>query len=444
MEKIFKKSLRKIIVTVLIPFAIHSQTISNIHKFVIENITIEGNTKTKDYVIFENLPFYTGDSLNENEIVQGINHLNSLEIFSNVTMQPKPGGEPGKLDLRIIIEERYWPHFRFQGGYSELDGWYLTPVSLNMDNIFGYGNFISLDLTLGDRLTAINLNYINPNIFDSDLDFITKLSNRALNFVHYIDDKRWILPVIQGSVFVGFRSREEFFRNFTFGFDFYTTKTDTFAWRYNSDDRLYEFPYEFGDQIGNTKKGAVFSISFKYDQRDQSYYPASGWWLGSRIEFSDTQLGSEVNFTKFTVDIRKYNQFFGNLVAASRLKFGLMSFDAPFYEKFYLGGPNSLRGFEDRSLSPLSGGNQIYQAGIELRFPITQKNFPKHFLSGVVFVDTGTDVHTKEMFKIKTLDSAYGFGLRLRLPFIGIVRMDIAKPMNGEEKRIQFSLGHTF
>ncbi|MFC2088747.1 outer membrane protein assembly factor [Calditrichota bacterium] len=422
---------------------VSAQSDENQHLFIVENISLEGNTKTKDNVIFENLSFGIGDTLTENNINEGIERLNDLEIFSDVSMQPRLGSKPGMLDIVLQIEERYWPHFRFKGGYSELDGWFITPVSLNMDNIFGLGNFISLDLTLGDRITAVNLNYINTNIFENDLDFISRISSRNLNFVHYFEN-RWILPVEQGSVFFGFRSNEGFFKNFTFGVEIYTTKTDTFAWRYDSDDRLYDFPPEIGNFTGNSIKSALFKIDFNFDRRDQLYYPTMGWWIGSRIDLADTQLGSDLNFTRFIVDLRKYQTLYKKFILAGRIKYGHISYDAPFFEKFYLGGPNSLRGFNDRSLSPVGGGNQLYQADVELRFPITQKNYPKHLLSGVLFLDSGTNVYSQDFFTVKQWESALGFGLRLRLPFLGIVRADIAKPLNGDEKKIQFSLGHTF
>lgn len=118
--------------------------------------------------------------------------------------------------------------------------------------------------------------------------------------------------------------------------------------------------------------------------------------------------------------------------------------DPPFYEKFYLGGPNSLRGFADRSLSPDGGGNQLYQSGMELRFPLTRKNFPNHFLTGVVFWDGGANLAKGQNLSIDSIENSLGFGFRFRIPFIGLLRMDYAYPINEGEKRIHFSLGHTF
>ena len=91
MKKILKNSHLKYIVILFVSISVMAQNDNNNRKFVIENMTIEGNSKTKDYVIFENLSFYTGDSLSEKEIQNGIEGLKNKEMFSDVLMKPKPG-----------------------------------------------------------------------------------------------------------------------------------------------------------------------------------------------------------------------------------------------------------------------------------------------------------------------------------------------------------------
>ena len=166
--------------------------------------------------------------------------------------------------------------------------------------------------------------------------------------------------------------------------------------------------------------------------------------MGMWFTQSDKQLGSQFNFSRFIIDIRKYNRLFNQLVIAARLKYGFVSGNAPFYEKFYLGGPNSIRGYPDRSLSPVGGGDRQVLAGLELRIPVSKKRYPDHFLTGVIFLDTGTNIRESEKLTTDQFKSSYGFGLRFRLPFIGLFRMDFAYPFENDQKRIHFSLGHTF
>ena len=421
-----------------------AQSVQTEKKFIIEKISVEGNSKTRLNVIHENIGFAVGDSLTEDQINAGLENLKQTGFFDEVTLIPRPGSQPGNLDLTISVDEHYWPSVRFKGGFSELDGWYITPLSLNFDNIFGFGNLTSLDLTVGDRITSINFNYINPNIFYSDFDFHLLLSARTRQFVHYIEGIKLVQNVPQGGYFLGLRSRDGFFRHFLFGWTLYSSQPDSFATISGSNDKFYDFPEPLSFYTKDKFITSAFTVFFDWDKRIQSNYPIGGWWIGFWFTQADQQLGGTLDFNRFVVDVRKYNVLFHRLALAARLKWGAVSDNAPFYEKFYLGGPNSLRGYPDRSISPIGGGDRLIQGGLELRLPVSGHNYPNHFLTGVIFLDTGSNIVADETFSIDKFKSSYGFGLRFRLPFIGLLRMDFAYPVDGGKQRIHFSLGHTF
>jgi len=427
----------------LLPHSAYPQN-SVSKKFIIESISVEGNSKTREGVILENLPFASGDSASESQILQAIENLNSLKFFKEVSFVPRAGSEDGFLHLNIKVIERYWPMFRFKGGFSEMDSWYLTPISLHFDNILGFGNYSNIDMTIGDRLSSINFNYINPNIFQSGLDLHFRMTARNHQFIHYVDETRLKHNVPQGGFLLGFRSREKYFRNFLFAFEPYVTTPDTFATIGSSKKKFYNFPQQFNEAIGDTFRTAAMSIYYNWDKRNQISYPTSGWWTGFRYTQADKQLGGKVSFSRIVVDGRYYQQIYKGLVAALRVKYGLISSSAPFYEKFYLGGPNSLRGYADRSLSPDGGGTQLYQSAVELRFPITRVRFPNHFVTGILFWDGGANLDKDQDLSMNQFKSSLGFGFRFRLPFIGLFRLDMAYPLNGGERQAHISLGHTF
>lgn len=412
--------------------------------FVIESIAVEGNSKTSQKVILENLPFAPGDKVTEADITAGIEKLRALRFFKAVQFAPRAGSQSGNLNLIITVKERYWPTIRFKGGYSEMDSWYITPVSIHFDNIFGFGNFTNIDFSIGDRLTSLTLNYINPNIFDSGLDFHTQLFIKSHEFLHYLDSLELKQKVPQAGLSIGFRPRYSLFKHFLFALESYTTTPDSFAIYGSKKEKYYNFPGQINRYIHDEWQTSAFSIYFNWDKRDYASYPANGWWTGFRLTQANTQLGGQVDFTRFIFDARYYRHLFSGTVAAVRVKFGTISADAPFYEKFYLGGPNSLRGFSDRSLSPDGGGERLYQAGLEFRFPVITKNYPKHFLTGVIFFDSGMNLLEGDSFDLNKMDYSAGYGFRFRVPFIGLVRMDMAYPLSEGDFRIHFSLGHTF
>jgi outer membrane protein insertion porin family len=422
---------------------LYSQPVPANERFIIENITIEGNKKTRTGVFFENLPFAIGDTLTETEIHAGIRQLEKRQFFHSVNLQPRPGSEPGKLNLTIQIKEKYWPALRFTGGFSEMSGWYLTPVSLNMDNLLGFGNLSNLNLTIGDRVTSLGYNYVNPNLFQSEMDFYFDLSIRSQQFLNYIQDVALIHEVTQIASFLGLKSRDGLFRNFLFGCNFYRTVPDSFFTYVETKQKYFDLPEKIRHYTTGEHTTTALSITYDLDKRDQSYYPQKGYWLGMWFMQASTGLGSKINFTRFILDARKYisvNKF----VLAGRIKLGTISKEAPFYEKFYLGGPNSLRGYADRSLSPVGGGEKLVQGGLEFRFPMTTRHFPEHFLTGALFIDGGANLLTNEKINQDNFYGSYGFGFRLKLPFIRLSRIDVAYPMRGGENQIHFSIGHTF
>jgi outer membrane protein insertion porin family len=361
MSHSYKKPSSLLLLLIFISWisSLFAQDIKNENKFYIEKISVEGNSKTRLNVIYENLAFAVGDSLTEDQITAGIENLKRTEFFDEVTLSPRPGSKPGNLNLTIRVDEHYWPSIRFKGGFSELDGWYITPLSLNFDTIFGFGNLTSLDLTIGDRIASILLIYINPNIFNSDFDFHLRLGGRTRQYVHYIEGIKLIQNVAQGGYFVGLRSRDSFFRHFLFGWDVYTSEPDSVARGASSDEKFYIFPEPLYSHSKDKILTSAFSLFFNWDKRLQPNYPIGGWWIGFWFTQAGEQLGSTSEFSRLVVDVRKYTLLYNRLSLAARLKFGSVSSSAPFYEKFYLGGPNSLRGYPDRSISPLGGGDRL-------------------------------------------------------------------------------------
>ena len=102
--------------TLFVPDDILSQAINDKNLFTIENISIEGNKKTRSSVIFENLPFKIGDKLTEQEIHSGIENLRKTGFFKEVNLQPRAGSERTVLPAlsrrwrrdRGIPEDRCW------------------------------------------------------------------------------------------------------------------------------------------------------------------------------------------------------------------------------------------------------------------------------------------------------------------------------------------------
>jgi outer membrane protein insertion porin family len=122
--------------------------------------------------------------------------------------------------------------------------------------------------------------------------------------------------------------------------------------------------------------------------------------------------------------------------------------DVPIFDRYFLGGANTLRGFSFRKVGPKDGngepigGNVFYNATAEYTFPIIER------VRGAVFFDIGEVEREAYTFSVGDLKSDAGVGVRLNLP-IGPLRLDYGYPImtdrqTGKTGKIQFSVGYQF
>lgn len=177
--------------------------------------------------------------------------------------------------------------------------------------------------------------------------------------------------------------------------------------------------------------------------------PTRGWFHALRATYSGLP-PSRYEFVKLIYDTRRFNEIRSGLVLASRFKLGyLESFDVdaivPVEERFTSGGSNSVRGWERSTLGPLDaagkplGGNSLLEGSFELRWHGTWNVTP------VVIFDLGNVWESTGTYKLDEIQYSAGVGLRYPT-VIGPVRLDVAKPVFGEDLPTQwhFSIGQAF
>jgi translocation and assembly module TamA len=131
-------------------------------------------------------------------------------------------------------------------------------------------------------------------------------------------------------------------------------------------------------------------------------------------------------------------------VAAIHLKAAKISDSAPYYERFYLGGAKSLRGFAERSLTPLGWGTELLLGSFELRVPLSRRKvFPPKF-SAALFVESGAIGAPGQRINKESFQHAAGFGIRFKAPLLGMMRLDFAFPFDGAGVAAHLTMGQTF
>jgi outer membrane protein assembly factor BamA len=170
-------------------------------------------------------------------------------------------------------------------------------------------------------------------------------------------------------------------------------------------------------------------MGLQLDKRDNPVYPVKGYWGVLSAERADSFYGSDINMWKFLLDARLYQAINRRNVFAFHLKGGYTTETAPFYERFYLGGLNSLRGYAYSRLTPIGWGTKLLLTQFEYRFPLSKSKFPYHNHTGVLFFDAGGIWLPGQTPAIDDIFTGAGIGYRVKLPLFGITRIDLAVPL---------------
>jgi outer membrane protein insertion porin family len=412
-------------------------------RLVVERIEIQGARKTRPHVIRRYLSFREGGVLTPELIERDYQSLLAINFFKRVDFSTAPGSEKGKVIVIVEVQERRLPTLEFAGGFSELDGWYVSPIGVRYDNLFGTGHFLGLRIVFGDRVSGLNFRFQQPRIFNSSLNFQFDFDALGRNFIHYFDNRDAIQKVGTGSLRLALSGARGVGKFISGGYQTSTAEPDSFAEFTRSDSTFRNFPPVIAKNLGRKEMG-MFWLRLQADTRDHAFFPRRGLWGALSIEVADPRLGGDTRFTRKVFDGRFY-QSLGNSVLALRLKAAATSESTPYYERFYLGGAYSLRGFADRSLTPVGYGTRLFLGNLEWRIPISGRDPRRPNLVGAVFFDAGSIGTPPAKFADDEILITFGFGVRIKVPVAGLLRLDFAYPeKRPEDFRFHLGIGHPF
>ena len=406
----------------------------DIHKgeqVYIEKVNIAGNVNTRDKVIRREVEVAEGELYSSTGIKRSRNNLRRLGYFEDVSITTQPGTTENKMVVDVEVRERPTGSFSIGAGYSSSDNFIFTG-SISQRNLFGTGKILNLDATLSSKTQRYNLGFTEPWLFDKPISAGIDIFKVTREYADFTRDSN------------GFDLR--------FGFPLY--KRDTRGYltykleQVEVTDVAANASQLIKDQEGKNMISSI-TAAVRRDTRDDFFFPTEGSVVNASVEFAG--LGGDVNFVKYVLEGVRYFPMSWDTVLATR---GLVGFlqgyggkESPVYERFYLGGINSLRGFATRSVSPkdpvtneLIGGNSEALLNIEYVFPI----FPEQKFRGVIFFDTG---NAWDDSFLNDLRYSAGIGIRWFSP-LGPLRLEWGYNMDRKEgekaSQFEFSVGSAF
>ncbi len=398
-----------------------------------EEITISGNTKTRDKVIRRQLKVYEQELYSGKRLKRSIQNLYRLDFFEDIKVNTNKGSADDKMQLRVNVTEKNTGAFSFGAGYGNVETFFLT-ASVSERNLFGRAQVLSLQSQLGSKTTRFTLSFTEPWLFDIPLSAGADVYYWNYTYPDYDKDS------IGGNLRVGYPLFDYTRGYLTYNYDIADIK--------NVDDDAADSIQS--DEGKNTKSSVEGKI--KYDSRDHLFQTTRGSTHSGSVEYAG--LGGNVGFVKVIGDSAWYYPLFWEMVGVLHGRGGNVKQtpgkDLPDYEKFYMTGIDALRGFDLDDLCPREeggdcvGGDKFVQLNIETRFPLVKQAG----VFGVVFFDTG-DIYTKdEDIDLASLRESAGLGIRWLSP-MGPIRLEYGwildpKPGDHGPGSWEFSMGSSF
>jgi len=345
--------------------------------------------------------------------------------------------------LNVTVKERPTGSFNIGAGFSSVEHFILT-ASVQKENFFGYGISGIISAELSKKRQMFMLSATDPYFLDTQI----MLGGSIYRSAYLYHDFRRV--AMGGSINIGRR----FFKFWSADIGYLLEDVDL-------SDFSYAVPQFFRENASGLTSSTNFSLSF--DSRDNRIIPRSGVYSTLVNELAGTKLGGDNDFYRVNCRLMAYEPILNKKLVFKQ--FGRIGYikslndnAVPLYERFFAGGPYSLRGYYPNSVgprmriprSPSGAEDEFVYGGDKLLLLIGEIEWWLYEPAGislVAFFDAGNAFGEDENYSIKNLRTDYGFGLRWNSP-MGPMRFEWGIPINrrpNEEKVVfNFTIGNLF
>lgn len=430
-------------------------------------VLVAGNTKTRDKVVRRELLANEQELFAGTKITQSRNALQRTGYFEDVQVTTKKTEQPDTVDVLVEVKEGPTGTFQVGAGYSSGDG-FLFNANVSEKNLMGRGQGVSGSFSIGSSRQDFVFSANDPYFRDTRVGLGLEAFNTKREYSEF--DERKLGFGVNTSYPL------KYFRMPFFGADPADTRgSDVLAgnepmtiWDYMRGSVSYDLTHE---NIGGVSTSAPDSIKseegksltsavtpgISYDSRDHFFAPTEGSKSAFSVKMAG--LGGDSRFIKSDLSGRwhypllKDPKWGGAYVLAlgGSLGYGIGlaernngQKDLPLFERYFLGGINSIRGFSERSIGPrvpsdcetedgvtrcsstdVIGGEKAVVMNAELLFPIMDQ----YGIRGVAFFDMGNAFGDSEKFSFGDMRRSIGAGVRWMSPF-GPLRVELGFPLN--------------
>jgi outer membrane protein insertion porin family len=420
-------------------------------QYFVNRITFVGNSTTRDNVIRREMRLVEGAVFNTEALKYSIRRLNQLGYFEQINEQDqqaikteKTAGRENQMDVTLTLKEQNRNQLTFGAGVSQYEGIF-GQLAFQTANFLGRGESLTVSLMAGDRMQNYQLAFTEPFLFDRNITAGFDVYKRALQYIGYYTQKS-----TGGNLMMGFPVADfsRIFVSYAYEGIKITDLNEAFidptcvlaeqGCSSISLDNLSQIspealeslrrnPFIFDSLlVGAGGKRTVSKVvpQFVHNTVDNPIFPNTGQRLTASIDLA--MLGGNTQFYKPRIEGIKFWRH------TSRTSFGIRGqyeFIAPvgdtkvlpIFERLFLGGEYSVRGFDIRSIGPADpftglviGGNKSLLFNAEYLFTIVPQ------VRVIAFYDAGQVPNDGQSFALNLFRTSAGAEVRFFMPVLNV------------------------
>jgi outer membrane protein insertion porin family len=419
---------------VSVTFNIYEGEIVYLHR-----LEFRGNEYTKDKVIRREMRVYEGERFSLamfKDSILRIKQLGLVDLEKDPDFKTDPN-DPTKMDVTVNVKELQRNNIQFSAGYSGYDGTFLA-FSYSTVNFLGAGENLDLTIQQGKRIRNYSFGFSEPYLFDQPITAGFNIYDRYYDYsaLGLYTQKSKGIDLTIGSRLFGY-------------------------WRANLTYTIQKINVSYPE---GTMLAPIYGSGTFYESSvtpmlyrstiDSPLTPRHGTMYMASVKFAGSFLGGDIDIIKPQFEFSHYQPFISNHVIGFHAEYEFIksynNSQVPYWEKFFLGGERSIRGYEVYSIGPkneqglILGGDKQLVINAEYVVPIGGP------LYGILFYDVGNSLVSAQSFSLENMYTSTGLEARifvpaLRVPFRLIFAYNNRTLYSGQSNfAFRFAIGTTF
>jgi outer membrane protein insertion porin family len=419
-------------------------------QYFVNRITFTGNTTTRDNVIRREMRLVEGNVFNTEALKYSVRRLNQLGYFQNlegnedIQVEKTPDSK-NEVDVTLKLKEQNRNQLTFGAGVSQFEGFF-GQLSFQTSNFMGRGESLTLSAQAGSRAEQYQVAFSEPFLFDRNITGGVDVYRRSIQYISQFTQK-----ATGGNLMFGFPVAD-FSRLYT-TYSYEQVKvSDLNEYLINPNcifselgcqdislDNLGSLDPALLEILGNNlflrdsllvEQGGRRTVSkitpsFVFNTVDNPIFPNTGRRLTMSFDFAG--IGGNTNFIKPRLEAVA---FFRHTARTSVGFRGQVEYIRPYgnteilpvFERLFLGGEYSVRGFDVRSIGPrdenlnsiVVGGNKSLLFNAEYLITIAQP------VRLVLFYDAGQALNNGENYSFDAFRTSTGAEVRFFMPVLNV------------------------